>query len=106
MISTVLYGFETWTPTAVLQRKAQAFENKCMKKVWFLCIACPQQGDNMLSGPLSGQGVSGGAQSHVKRVPADLRTNSLFTAPPMPQMHEEAHLKIQKAISRLYKNLI
>ncbi|GFN75252.1 hypothetical protein PoB_000175800 [Plakobranchus ocellatus] len=94
MISTVLYSCEAWTPTAVLQRKAQAFENKCMKKVWFLCMVCPQQGDHRLSGPLSGQGVSGGAQSHGKRVPADLRTNSLFTVPPMPQMHEEAPLKI------------
>ncbi|GFO03462.1 hypothetical protein PoB_002996700 [Plakobranchus ocellatus] len=75
MIPTVLYNCEAWTLTAALQRKAQAFENKCRKKVWFLCITSPQQGDHRLSGPLSGQGVSGGAQSHIKRVPADLRMN-------------------------------
>ncbi|GFO42323.1 hypothetical protein PoB_006882800 [Plakobranchus ocellatus] len=43
--------------------------------------ACPQQGDLRLSGPPSGQGTSGGAQTRNRRVPADLRADSLATVP-------------------------
>ncbi|GFN97041.1 hypothetical protein PoB_002354700 [Plakobranchus ocellatus] len=52
-------------------------------RVWFLYTASPQQDDLRLSGPPSGQGVGGGAQTRDRRVPADLRTDSQATVPPM-----------------------
>ncbi|GFO29141.1 hypothetical protein PoB_005564600 [Plakobranchus ocellatus] len=45
----------------------------------FLYIASPQQGDLRLSGPPSGQGAGGGARTRDRRVPADLRADSLAT---------------------------
>ncbi|GFO28106.1 DC-STAMP domain-containing protein 1-like [Plakobranchus ocellatus] len=47
-------------------------------------IRHPQQGDLRLSGPPSGQGAGGGARTHDRRVPADLRADSLATVPPTP----------------------
>ncbi|GFO47522.1 hypothetical protein PoB_007402700 [Plakobranchus ocellatus] len=44
-------------------------------------IACPHQGDLRLSGPLSGQSASGGAQTRNRRVPANLRADSLSIVP-------------------------
>ncbi|GFO42694.1 hypothetical protein PoB_006919900 [Plakobranchus ocellatus] len=44
----------------------------------------PQQGDFRLSGPPSGQGAGGGARTRDRRVPADLRADSLATVPPTP----------------------
>ncbi|GFO00862.1 hypothetical protein PoB_002736700 [Plakobranchus ocellatus] len=52
--------------------------------LWFLYIASPQQGDLRLSGPPSGQGAGGGARTSDRRVPADLRADSLATVPPTP----------------------
>ncbi|GFN95224.1 hypothetical protein PoB_002173000 [Plakobranchus ocellatus] len=52
--------------------------------VWFLYIASPQQGDLRLSGPPSGQGAGGGARTRNRKVPADLRADSLATVPPTP----------------------
>ncbi|GFO07997.1 hypothetical protein PoB_003450200 [Plakobranchus ocellatus] len=49
-----------------------------------LQISGPQQGDLRLSGPPSGQGAGGGAQTRDRRVPADLRADSLATVPPTP----------------------
>ncbi|GFO25721.1 hypothetical protein PoB_005222600 [Plakobranchus ocellatus] len=51
---------------------------------WFLYIASPQQGDSRLSGPPSSQGDSGGVRARNRRVPADLRAESLATVPPTP----------------------
>ncbi|GFO06094.1 hypothetical protein PoB_003259900 [Plakobranchus ocellatus] len=48
-------------------------------------IASPQQGDVRLSGPPSGQGAGGGARTYDRRVPADLREDSLAPVPPTPQ---------------------
>ncbi|GFN78949.1 hypothetical protein PoB_000545500 [Plakobranchus ocellatus] len=42
----------------------------------------PQQGDLRLSGPPSGQGAGGGARTRDRKVPADLRADSLATVPP------------------------
>ncbi|GFO46349.1 hypothetical protein PoB_007285400 [Plakobranchus ocellatus] len=42
----------------------------------------PQQGDLRLSGPLSDQGAGGRARTRDRRVPADLRADSLVTVPP------------------------
>ncbi|GFN89219.1 hypothetical protein PoB_001572500 [Plakobranchus ocellatus] len=39
----------------------------------------------MLSGPPSGQGAGGGARIRDRRVPADLRADSLVTVPPTPR---------------------
>ncbi|GFN87863.1 hypothetical protein PoB_001436900 [Plakobranchus ocellatus] len=44
----------------------------------------PQQRDLKLSGPPSGRGAGGGTRARDKRVPADLRADSLATVPPMP----------------------
>ncbi|GFO43926.1 hypothetical protein PoB_007043100 [Plakobranchus ocellatus] len=44
----------------------------------------PQQGYLRLSGPPSGQGAGGGARTRDRRVPADLRADSLATVPPTP----------------------
>ncbi|GFN94166.1 hypothetical protein PoB_002067200 [Plakobranchus ocellatus] len=52
--------------------------------------ASPQHGDLRLSGPLSGQGASGGAQSRDRTVPADVRADSLATEPPTPRTFREA----------------
>ncbi|GFO27841.1 hypothetical protein PoB_005434600 [Plakobranchus ocellatus] len=41
--------------------------------------------DHRLSGPPSGQGASGGARTRDRRVPADLRADSLATVPPTPR---------------------
>ncbi|GFO32591.1 hypothetical protein PoB_005909600 [Plakobranchus ocellatus] len=46
--------------------------------------ANPQQGDLRLLGPPSGQGVDGRARTRDRRVPADLRADSLTTEPPTP----------------------
>ncbi|GFO35319.1 hypothetical protein PoB_006182400 [Plakobranchus ocellatus] len=47
--------------------------------------ASPLQGDLRLSGPPSGQGAGGGARTYDRKVPADLRADSLATVPPTPQ---------------------
>ncbi|GFO03661.1 hypothetical protein PoB_003016600 [Plakobranchus ocellatus] len=49
-----------------------------------LVCASPQQGDLRLSGHPSGQGASGRARTRDRRVPADLRADSLATVPPTP----------------------
>ncbi|GFO22263.1 hypothetical protein PoB_004876800 [Plakobranchus ocellatus] len=53
-------------------------------RLGFLYIASPQQGDLRLSGPPSGQGAGGGARTRDRKVPADLRADSLATVPPTP----------------------
>ncbi|GFO40603.1 hypothetical protein PoB_006710800 [Plakobranchus ocellatus] len=50
----------------------------------FLYIASPQQGDLRLLGPSSGQSAGSGARTRDRRVPADLRADSLATVPPTP----------------------
>ncbi|GFO11219.1 hypothetical protein PoB_003772400 [Plakobranchus ocellatus] len=48
-------------------------------------MASPQQGDLRLLGSPSGQRAGGGARTRVRRVPADLRADSLITVLPTPQ---------------------
>ncbi|GFO01885.1 hypothetical protein PoB_002839000, partial [Plakobranchus ocellatus] len=48
-------------------------------------IASPQQGDLRLLGPPSGQGTGSRARTRDRRVPADLRADSLTTGPPTPR---------------------
>ncbi|GFO19657.1 hypothetical protein PoB_004616200 [Plakobranchus ocellatus] len=43
------------------------------------------QGDLRLPVPPSGQGASDGTRTRYRRVPADLRADSLFTVPPAPR---------------------
>ncbi|GFO24732.1 histone-lysine N-methyltransferase SETMAR [Plakobranchus ocellatus] len=45
----------------------------------------PQQGNLRLSGPPSGQDAGGGARTCDRRVPADLRADSLATVPSTPR---------------------
>ncbi|GFN86798.1 hypothetical protein PoB_001330400 [Plakobranchus ocellatus] len=51
--------------------------------------ASPQQGDLRLSGPPSGQGVSGGARTRDRGIPADIRADSIATVPPTPHNRRE-----------------
>ncbi|GFO25518.1 hypothetical protein PoB_005202300 [Plakobranchus ocellatus] len=55
--------------------------------VWPYSIAtvcCAQQGDLRLSGLPSDQGTGGGARTRNRRIPADLRADSLVIEPPKP----------------------
>ncbi|GFO42298.1 hypothetical protein PoB_006880300 [Plakobranchus ocellatus] len=47
-----------------------------------------QQGDLRLLGPPSGQGAGSGARTRDRRIPADLRADSLTTVPPTPLRSE------------------
>ncbi|GFN84663.1 hypothetical protein PoB_001116900 [Plakobranchus ocellatus] len=49
-----------------------------------LYITSPQQDDLRFSGLPSGQSAGGAARTRDRRVPADLRVNSLATVPPTP----------------------
>ncbi|GFO14094.1 hypothetical protein PoB_004059900 [Plakobranchus ocellatus] len=57
-------------------------------------IACPQHGDLRLSGPPSGQGASDGARTRNRRVPADLRADSLSTVPPTPPLASKPEITL------------
>ncbi|GFN83617.1 hypothetical protein PoB_001012300 [Plakobranchus ocellatus] len=52
----------------------------------FLHIASPQQDDLRLSGPPSNQDGGRGARTRNRRVPADLKADSLSTVPPIPHV--------------------
>ncbi|GFO48301.1 hypothetical protein PoB_007480600 [Plakobranchus ocellatus] len=58
--------------------------------LWFCSLAFgitpnpPQQGDLRPSGPPSDQGAGGGGRTRDRRVPADLRADSLATVLPTP----------------------
>ncbi|GFN98701.1 hypothetical protein PoB_002520700 [Plakobranchus ocellatus] len=60
-------------------------ERKCM----CVCVASQQQDDLRLSGPPSGQGAGGGARTRDRRIPADIRADSLATVPPTPRSGEK-----------------
>ncbi|GFO08923.1 hypothetical protein PoB_003542800 [Plakobranchus ocellatus] len=66
-----------------LKREERA-RRKSPEDFEFLCIASPQQGDLRLSGPPPRQDAGGGARTRDRRVPADLRADSLSTVPPTP----------------------
>ncbi|GFO23498.1 hypothetical protein PoB_005000300 [Plakobranchus ocellatus] len=57
---------------------------RLLKVGCYMYTACQQNGDLRLSGLLPGQGVSGRARTRNRRVPADLRVDSLSTVPPTP----------------------
>ncbi|GFO48048.1 hypothetical protein PoB_007455300 [Plakobranchus ocellatus] len=67
---------------------------------WFgsLYIASPQQGDLRFQGPPSGQDAGSGARTRDRRVPADLRSDSLTTVPPTPQGLEPASVGLQEQV--------
>ncbi|GFO25098.1 hypothetical protein PoB_005160300 [Plakobranchus ocellatus] len=50
----------------------------------FVPVPVHNEGDLRLSGPPSGQGAGSGARTRDRRVPADLRADSLATVPPTP----------------------
>ncbi|GFN88719.1 hypothetical protein PoB_001522500 [Plakobranchus ocellatus] len=62
-------------------------ERRSVLQWFFVCIASLQQGDLRFSGPPSGQGADGGARTHDRRVPADLRADSMATVPPTPYQY-------------------
>ncbi|GFO13838.1 disintegrin and metalloproteinase domain-containing protein [Plakobranchus ocellatus] len=49
----------------------------------------PHQGDLRLSSPPSGQGAGGGAQTRDRRIPADVRANSLALCHRRPHSKRE-----------------
>ncbi|GFO15834.1 nuclear receptor subfamily 2 group e member 1-like [Plakobranchus ocellatus] len=51
---------------------------------FLLILPSPQQGDLRLSGPPPGQGAGGGVRTRDRRVPADLRVDSVATEPLTP----------------------
>ncbi|GFO27632.1 hypothetical protein PoB_005413700 [Plakobranchus ocellatus] len=53
----------------------------------------PQQSDLRLSGPSSGQGTGGGAQTRDRGIPADIWADSLATMLPTPHIVEQAQNK-------------
>ncbi|GFO40342.1 hypothetical protein PoB_006684700 [Plakobranchus ocellatus] len=55
----------------------------------------PQQGDLRLSGPPTGQGAGGGAQTRDRRIPADIRADSLAIVPPTPPVVGEGRLIVK-----------
>ncbi|GFN81138.1 hypothetical protein PoB_000764400 [Plakobranchus ocellatus] len=70
----------------------------------FLHIVSPLQDDLRLSGPLSGMGAGGGARIRDRRVPEDLRTDSLTPVPPtlLSEMINPDHsLSLQQGDLRL-----
>ncbi|GFN89178.1 hypothetical protein PoB_001568400 [Plakobranchus ocellatus] len=64
--------------------KAENTEAMTTDSEYLDVVESPQQGDLRLLGPLSGQGAGGGARTRVRRVPADLRADSLATVLPTP----------------------
>ncbi|GFO11754.1 hypothetical protein PoB_003825900 [Plakobranchus ocellatus] len=63
------------------QTLAQFVSMRCLEKVQ---TGSPRQGDLRFSDPPSGQGAGGGAPTRDRRVPADLRADSLSAVPPTP----------------------
>ncbi|GFN74334.1 hypothetical protein PoB_000084000 [Plakobranchus ocellatus] len=63
--------------------------------------ASPQQGDLRLSGPPSGQGACGGARTHDRRIPTDIRADSLATVPPTSRKSETERGKITVRTERM-----
>ncbi|GFO38812.1 hypothetical protein PoB_006531700 [Plakobranchus ocellatus] len=57
----------------------------CTPKVFCGITQASPQGDLRFSGPPSGQGADGGARTRDRRVPADLRADSLATVPQTPR---------------------
>ncbi|GFN95322.1 hypothetical protein PoB_002182800 [Plakobranchus ocellatus] len=49
----------------------------------------PQQGDLRLSDPPSGQGAVGGARTRDRRLPDEIRADSLSTTPATPPTERE-----------------
>ncbi|GFN76465.1 kinesin-like protein [Plakobranchus ocellatus] len=83
---TITGGAERYMDRGIIPRSLsyifETFQKFC-ELLGCIYIACPQHGDLRLSGPPSGQRASGGAQAHNRRIPADLRADSLSTLPPI-----------------------
>ncbi|GFO21098.1 hypothetical protein PoB_004760300 [Plakobranchus ocellatus] len=52
--------------------------------IWQGKTSVPQQADLRLSGPPSGQGAGNGVRTRNKRIPTEIRADSLATVPPTP----------------------
>ncbi|GFN76915.1 hypothetical protein PoB_000342100 [Plakobranchus ocellatus] len=75
---------------AALEKRNQDLHPKtALQTILFVHIASPQQGDLRLSGLPSRLGTSGGARTRDRRVPADLRADSLATEPPTPLPYKQ-----------------
>ncbi|GFO01060.1 hypothetical protein PoB_002756500 [Plakobranchus ocellatus] len=61
----------------------------------------PQQGDLRFSGPPSGQDAGGGARTRDRRVPVDLRADSLATVPPTPLEEGKGRSKLEGEKERM-----
>ncbi|GFN99341.1 hypothetical protein PoB_002584700 [Plakobranchus ocellatus] len=71
-----------------------------LSRDWVLCIASPPQSDLRLLSPPSGQGTGGGAKTHNRKVPADLRADSLATVPPKLREGEGEETKTKNMTPR------
>ncbi|GFO44415.1 hypothetical protein PoB_007092000 [Plakobranchus ocellatus] len=65
----------------ILILKAKIIEDykSCCRGFGFSYISSPQQGDPRLLGHPSGEGAAGGIRTRYRRVPAELRADSLAT---------------------------
>ncbi|GFO47000.1 hypothetical protein PoB_007350500 [Plakobranchus ocellatus] len=70
-------------------------EGTAMRNALRYRLTSPQQGDLRFSGPPSGQGAGGGARTRNRRVPSDLRADSLATVPPTPHELQGSEQSVQ-----------
>ncbi|GFO44652.1 hypothetical protein PoB_007115700 [Plakobranchus ocellatus] len=66
--------------------------------------ASPQQCDLRLSSPPSCQGAGGGARTRDRRIPADIRADSLATVPPTPPMFKLYTTVLKSAQSEIRRS--
>ncbi|GFN99276.1 hypothetical protein PoB_002578200 [Plakobranchus ocellatus] len=63
------------------QRKAHSWLGHKRELAWLLFVDSLHKGDLRLSSALTDQGAGEGDRTHDRRVPADLRADSLSTVP-------------------------
>ncbi|GFO12443.1 hypothetical protein PoB_003894800 [Plakobranchus ocellatus] len=83
--STTVIHFRSMPLTLITDIGPNYLSHEAGLVLGFLYIDSPQQSDLMLSGPSSGQGAGSRARTCDRRVPADLKADSLATVPPKPR---------------------
>ncbi|GFO13877.1 hypothetical protein PoB_004038200 [Plakobranchus ocellatus] len=76
----------------------------CRKGGWVLYIASPQQGDLRLLGPPSGRDADGGGRTRDRRVPADLRVDSVPPTPPIVVKSDEKYTIVTWSFAGIFFN--
>ncbi|GFN94927.1 hypothetical protein PoB_002143300 [Plakobranchus ocellatus] len=70
-----------------------------------VCKASPHQVDLRLLGPPSGQGAGNVARTRDRRIPADLRADSLTTVPPTSPINrgKNKEMEMEKPRDQIYQ---